>query len=236
MRAAWWVARRELASASSSLPTYAAAAIFLCLAALFFNSALDETREASLRSFIEPLDFLVLVLVPMFAARALADERRTGTAEILFTLPAAPWSIVAGKFAAVVVLGLATLATTLVFPFALEQVGSPDRGPMASQYLGAVLLVCAMAAIGVATSSLSSSAALAGTTALVVTLALWFAGSLAGSGAGLGAGVAALSIEERLGSFNRGVIDIADVAYFVSVIGVALPLASLLVAADRLRR
>lgn len=236
MRSAWWVARRELRSAFSSVPTYAAAAIFLCLAALFFNSAVDQTREASLRSFIEPLDFLVLVLVPMLAARSLADERRTGSAEILFTLPIASWSIVVGKFAAVLVLGLAALATTLVFPLALEQLGTPDRGPMVSQYLGAVLLIGAMAAVGVATSSLSSSTALAGIAALAIALALWFAGSLAGSDTGFGAGIAGLSIQGRLGSFNRGVIDIADVAYFVSVIGVALPCASQLVAADRLRR
>lgn len=213
------IARRDLVAMCASMTAVGVTAAFLAISGLFFHDAVLSGREASLSLFMEPFNFLVVVVTPLLAARAFSEERRTGSAELLFTTPLGPGGIVVAKYLATLGVVLGMLSTTVAFPLVLERFGSPEWGPIAGQYLGSALLAASTTAVGIAASTLSPSQALTAVVGLVVSLSAWLLGRLTESvTTGVGSFLAALALPDHVSDLNRGLVDLSDLLFFVTFV------------------
>lgn len=231
------LSRRDLRITMTSMATYGVVAAFVAVSGLFFNFSLIVGREASLRLFVDTFYLLVVLVVPLVAARSFADERRTGSSEYLFTLPAGPWAVVTAKYLSTLSVALLAILATFAFPVALEFVGDPDWGPIMGQYLGGVLLAVAVTAPGVTVSILTRSQALAAVLALTLNLALWFGAGAATQPDAPGAGLLrSVSPTAHLDMFARGLLTAGDIVWFPAFALVWIVAAAELTRVEALRR
>jgi len=231
MKPVWIIAKRELGSYFTSPVAYVFLVIFLLLTGFFTFTAgqFFERGEASLAAFFGWHPWVYLVLVPAVGMRLWAEERRSGTIELLMTMPITPWQAIAGKFlASWIFLGIALVLT---FPVVLTVniLGSPDNGMILAGYLGSLLLAGAYLAITCMTSAMTRNQVVAFILSVVVCLFLILAGfnpvtdlmARWASPAVIDT-VAAFSVVTHFDGFQKGVIDSRDLLYFLSVIGFSL--------------
>jgi len=140
---------------------YVVAASFMLVAGFVFGSGLFLGGQAELRTFFGWLPLLWLFFLPALAMRALAEERRLGTFEVLATLPVSSGRVVIGKFLAVMWQVLLLLLLTLTYPFSLAVLSSVDVGQVLAAYTGALLLASAFASMCLFASSLTTNAVVA---------------------------------------------------------------------------
>lgn len=230
------IARRDLVAMGTSMTAIGVAAAFMTISGLFFHDSVLSGREATLRLFMEPFDFLVVVVAPLLAARSFSEERRTGSAELLFTTPLGAGGIVVAKYLAALGVMLALLTITLVFPLTLERYGNPEWGPIAGQYLGVALLAAAATAVGIAASTLSSSQALTAVVGLVVSLGMWLLGRLAEpTTTFVGSFLSATALPPHVADLNRGLVDLSDLLFFATFVTLWLVLATHIARSELLR-
>jgi ABC-2 type transport system permease protein len=225
------IVKRELASYFTSPVAYVFLVIFLLLTGFFTFTAGNffERGEASLAAFFGWHPWLYLVLVPAVGMRLWAEERRSGTIELLLTMPVAPWQAIVAKFlASWIFLGIALLLT---FPavITVNVLGEPDNGMILAGYLGSVLLAGAYLAITCMTSAMTRNQVVAFILAVVLCLFLILAGFnpvtdllVRWASPAVVDTVAAFSVVTHFDGFQRGVIDTRDLFFFLSVIGFAL--------------
>ena len=197
-------------------------------------SQIAERGQAVFQPLVPIAGFLLLLTAPILASRTFSDEIRTGSLELLLSIPVRRFSLVVGKYLAVLLTMLALAAPIGVFVLLLELYGSPDGGPVVAGLLGLALLAAALSAVGVVASSLTASQPVAAIGGIFAVLLLWFAHT--GSDA-LPAGgfLGAFSISERLRSFAGGLIDLGDVAFFAGLVVAALAIAGVAVESRRWR-
>ena len=231
MKAVWTIAKRELVAYFTSPVAYVFLVIFLLLTGFFTFTAgsFFERGEASLAAFFGWHPWLFLVLVPAVGMRVWAEERRSGTLELLLTMPIAPWQAIVAKFLA----SWAFLAVALLLTFpavvTVNLLGEPDHGIIVAGYLGSFLLAGAYLAITCMTSAMTRNQVVALILSVVICLFLILAGfnpvtdllARWGSPAFVDT-IAAFSVVTHFDGFQRGVIDARDLLFFVSVIGFAL--------------
>nr|WP_252736598.1 MULTISPECIES: ABC transporter permease subunit [unclassified Psychrosphaera] len=219
--------KREFLSFFATPVAYVFIAIFLVMSGIMtFNlGGLYERGQADLMPFFNFHPWLYLFLVPAFAMRTWSEERRSGSIELLMTLPITTVQAMAAKFlSAWLVLGLALVLT---FPLWLtvNYLGAPDNGVIVAAYFGSWLMAGAFLAVGICMSALSKSQVVA--FILAVTVSFLFV--LSGSDAVLGAFqgwlpsvvidvIASLSFLQHFDAIAKGVISLKDVGYFVVVI------------------
>jgi ABC-2 type transport system permease protein len=236
VRNVWAIATREMRSYFLSPLAYLVIAFFLFGAGLLFWLILQSSREASLRGLIQNVHVLFLFVVPMISMRLLAEEQRTGTMELLMTNPVQEWQIVVGKFLGSALLVLFMLIPTLLFALFLFIFGNPDRGPMLTGYIGALLQGSAFLAVGLWASSLTENQIVAAVVAFIVLLTLWLSDNL-GQALGGTAGqiIGYLSLVNHIQGFAQGVVDSKDVIFYLTVIGGGLVLSTLSLQSRRYR-
>jgi len=231
MKAVWTIAKRELVAYFTSPVAYIFLVIFLLLTGFFTFTAgsFFERGEASLAAFFGWHPWLFLVLVPAVGMRVWAEERRSGTIELLLTMPIAPWQAIVAKFLA----SWAFLAVALLLTFpaviTVNLLGSPDNGIIVAGYLGSFLLAGTYLAITCMTSAMTRNQVVALILSVVICLFLILAGfnpvtdllARWGSPAFVDT-IAAFSVVTHFDGFQRGVIDARDLVFFLSVIGFAL--------------
>jgi ABC-2 type transport system permease protein len=155
-----------------------------------------------------------------------ADEKRTGTLELMMTMPVGDASIVFGKFLAASTLLGVVFAMTLPYPYTLSTLGEFDWGAATAGYLGLLLLGSSYAAIGIMTSSWTREQVVAILSAFSICFALYVVGVFFGRTDGaVASAVQYLSTGYHFGNLARGVIDLRDVVYYLSVIAVSLTVA-----------
>jgi ABC-2 type transport system permease protein len=162
--------------------------------------------------------------------RLLAEERRSGTLEMLITLPVKDSDVVLGKYfgalGLVLVLVLSTLAYPLIMFMFPWNLGPLDWGPVGSGYLGMVLFSAAAVAVGLLISALTESQAVAFFVTFFVLGALWLFGDLASKAGGVPAIILNyVSFQSRLNNFWRGLVDSRDVVFFLSITALSLMVA-----------
>ena len=223
--------KREWLAYFNAPVAYVFIVIFLALAGFFtFNvSRFYEAGQADLQSFFFGHPWLYLILVPAVAMRQRAEERRSGTIELLLTMPVTTTQAILGKFAAAwAFLGLALLLT---FPMVctVYYLGRPDGGAIACGYLGSLLLAGAYLAIGMFTSAMTRNQVISFILAVVIGIFLILAGyppvtdTLSKvAPAWLVDGVAAFSFMSHLDAMQKGILDLRDLLYFASVMGFML--------------
>ncbi|MFB0535158.1 MAG: ABC transporter permease [Anaerolineae bacterium] len=230
MRNTFAIAKRELQAYFVSPIAYAVTAAFLLVMGILFALFIINPggAEASMVFFFGSIFsvFFLLLITPLLTMRLLAEEQHSGTIELLLTSPVRDWEVVLGKFLASWMLFAAMLVLTLYYPFLLERFGNPDWGPIASGYLGFLLMGGALLSVGVLTSSLTQNQIVAAFLGVVINLLLLlclfvsdFAGPLSGF-------VSYLSTLTHLIDLIKGVVDTKDVIYYLSVIAVCLFLAT----------
>ncbi|WP_052883037.1 ABC transporter permease [Kiritimatiella glycovorans] len=231
MRQVRAVAKREWKSYFDSPLAYVFIIIFLMLAGFFTFSVAGfyESRQASLGPFFTWHPWLYLILVPAVAMRLWAEERRSGTIELLFTLSVTPLQALIGKFIAAWL--FLVLALALTFPVVLTAcyLGEPDLGVILSGYLGSALLAGAYLAVGLFTSAMTRNQVISFILAVVIGLFLVLAGYppvtdffTQWAPSGVVEGIAAVSFMTHYDTLQRGIVDFRDLVYFASVIGFML--------------
>ncbi len=225
------VARREFSAYFFSPIAYVVGTVFLAAAGFFFYFILSLSRQASLRYTFDIFGFLVVFVAPVLTMRLLAEEKRSGTMEILMTAPVTDWDVVLGKFLACMGYYLALLAATLCYVLVLAKVGSPDYWQMAAGYLGLVLLGCLFISFGMIASALSANQIVAALVGFVPLFILFIISSVVPeperyavpTSAGeqirkvVFAALRYVGVADHLEGFYKGMVDTRDVIYFVSL-------------------
>lgn len=219
---------RELFSYFATPVAYIFIVIFLMLSGVFtfYIGQFFERGQADLSAFFNFIPWLYLVLIPSVAMRLWSEERRSGTIELIMTLPVATWQLVLGKFlAAWLFVGLA-LALTFPLWISVNYLGTPDNGVILGAYVGAWLMSGGFLAVGSCLSALSKNQIIAFILTLVVCFLLVVSGfpivqdSFSGwAPLWLVDGVSNLSFLTHFTAISRGVIDLRDIVYFVAMIG-----------------
>jgi ABC-2 type transport system permease protein len=231
MRNVWTIVKRELASYFSSPVAYVFLVIFLLLTGFFTFTAgsFFERGEASLASFFGWHPWLYLVLVPAVGMRLWAEERRSGTLELLLTMPVAPWQVIIAKFVASWIFIGVALALTFPAIITVNILGDPDNGMIAAGYIGSFFLAGAYLAVTCMTSAMTRNQVVAFILSVVLCLFLILAGFnpvtdllTRWANPAVVDTVAAFSVVTHFDNFQRGVIDLRDLVFFLSVIGFAL--------------
>jgi len=216
MSAVWAIYRKELRVYFVSPLAYVFLVAFLFLAGLFFYLDISANGEASLRGMHGNLSVMLLFLLPLLTMRHFADERQSGTFELMMTAPVPLWSLLVGKWAATVTLCIILLIGTGLFAGILAYYGEPDWGVILTSYLGLLLCCMAFVAGGLFASSLTDEPVAAGLGGVLILMPFW----LAGQGADMVSGETArivlreVAVRTHVEPFSRGVIDTAHLAWF----------------------
>ncbi len=220
MRAIWTIARRELTALFDQPAGYILLIVFTAVNAFLFFRQADLYGVASLRPMLDFLPWILLLLVPAVTMRALAEDVRSGTLEVVLAQPISQLELLLGKYLGQVLFLWLALAITLTIPLGLALGTAPQLGIMVAQYVGAALLILALAGIGVWASSVTRNQVTAFILAVTVTFVLILVGLdplIVGLPAQLGAIAASLGVLSHFSSIARGVIDLRDAVYFVSL-------------------
>ena len=220
------IVKRELAGYFGSPVAYVFIVIFLLLSGFFTFSVGNfyELGQADLRAFFEWHPWIFLFLVPAVGMGLWADERRTGTIELILTLPVTLTEVILGKFlAAWMFIGIALILT---FPLVLTVIylGAPDLGAAFSAYFGSFLMAGAYLSVGSMTSSLTRNQVISFIFSVVICLFLVLAGwspvtdVLSGwAPLWLVDVISGFSFMPHFASMERGILDLRDILYYVSV-------------------
>jgi ABC-2 type transport system permease protein len=222
------VFRRELASYFATPVAYVFIVIFLILAGAttFYYGEFFERGRADLQPFFGFHPWLYLFLVPAIAMRLWAEERKSGTIELLLTLPITMWQAVVAKFlAAWAFVGIA-LALTFPIWITVNYLGEPDNGVIVASYLGSLLMAGAFLAIGSCLSAATRNQVVAFILTVVICFLLLMAGFPLVLGffqtmlpQGVVDAIAGLSLFSHFQAIAKGVVDLRDLVYFALTIG-----------------
>ena len=220
--------KRELNSYFATPVAYVFIVIFLIMsgALTFYLGNYYERGQANLIPFFQFHPWLYLFLVPAIAMRLWAEERKTGSIELLMTLPVSIGQCVVGKFlAAWIFIGIALVLTFPIW-ITVNYLGNPDNGVILAAYIGSFLMAGGFLAIGACISAMTKNQVIA----FIITVVICFVFLLAGSPLVLNFfkawipqsivdAISSLSFLTHYASISKGVIDLRDIIYFVTLIG-----------------
>lgn len=221
---------KELRSFLSSIIGYVFILIYLIASGLFhwilsYNTNLLEGAEADLIPFFNLSPVILLILIPAITMRSIAEERRTGTIELLFTKPISDLGIILAKYFAGVTLMIIAIIPTIVYFFSMYYIGKPigtiDLGASLTSYLGLILLGSVFVSIGIFASSLTSSQIVSFILAMFLCWFIYDGLELLGSFSQVGDSDAIIryfGISSHYNSIKKGLVDTSDIVYFISVI------------------
>ena len=220
------VFKRELKSYFTTPIAYVFLVVFLFFSGyLTFKNGFFEIRQADMTAFFVNMPLLFAFLVPATAMRLWAEERKTGSIELLFTLPITVMQAVLGKFFAAWVFLLIALALTFPMVITVFYLGQPDLGLIITGYLGSVLMAGGFLAVGCFFSALSKNQVISFVLSVVACAVLVFAGVPTTMNylstflpAGLVTAVGNMSFETHFESIQKGVLEFRDVSYFLFLI------------------
>jgi ABC-2 type transport system permease protein len=244
MRNTLVIAGKELQGYFVQPVAYVVLTVFLLLGGWFFFAMLRQFDEMvqlvqmmgqaqSLQQMnlntrvIDPLlhdlSIVLVIVMPALTMRVFAEEKRTGTYELLLTAPVRTGEIVAGKFIATAVFTLIMVALAWIFPIILMIFGNPEVGVMFAGYIALALLALSFAAVGLFTSSLTQNQIIAAISSFGLLILLYVISWPAEAGGGVVWSLLKyLSLPEHFSTMVSGVIDTADIVFFLSVILLAL--------------
>jgi ABC-2 type transport system permease protein len=225
------VFRREMAGYFATPLAYIFIVIFLTLAGAltFFAGSFFDANQASLSGFFMFHSWLYLILIPAISMRLWAEERRTGTVELLMTLPVTLTGAILGKYLAAWCFAGIALALTFPIWITVNYLGDPDNGVIFAAYIGSFLMAGGFLAVGSFVSALTKNQVIA----FVVTAAICFLLIAAGTSVVLNAFnqwapgwvvdfLRSLSFSDHYRGIARGIFDLRDLVYFASVIALFL--------------
>ena len=230
MRQIWVIARRELAATFDSPIAYIAATVFLVATGLMFFFGIDgsqdffEARQATLRPLFDSAPWVLAVILPAVTMGLVAEEKKTGTLELLVTLPVSDSRIIIGKLLGAMGFLLVALGLTLVFPAVVISVGDPDIGAIAGGYFGLFLIGTTFLALGLMTSTWTHNQIVAFILGLLLCVFFWTATDALIKLAFERPPTALrlLTFKTQFAAFAKGVVDVRNVVYFLTVTAAAI--------------
>lgn len=226
--------RREFQAYFDSSIAYIFMIVFLLASTWLFMVGFFLSGLADMRGYFDTLPWFALFFLPAVSMRLWAEDLRTGTMELLMTLPMRTWEIVLGKYLAALAFYGITLAGTLVIPLVLALVGDPDGGAIFGGYLASLMLGGLFLAIGIFVSGLFKDQIAAFVVSLMLCLFIYFTGIgsvvattdgwISGLGTFLERNVAVTS---HFAEVQRGIIDLRNLVYFFSMSALFLVLNTL---------
>jgi len=236
------VFKKEMRLYFGSPVAYVVFTFFLLISGWFFSQIFLFYSDISMRSFMQPgmgqnlnitenvmrplftnMSVVLLFFIPMLTMRLFAEEKRSGTIELLLTYPVRDGEVLAGKFLAAEALYALLLALTLLYPALIAYFTRVEWGPILTGYLGLLLTGGAFLGVGLLISSLTENQIVAGFGTFGVLLAFWVIGWGAEfAGGNLRSVLQYLSMTEHMDTFSRGVIDTKDLVYYATAIALAL--------------
>ena len=248
------VLAREWRAYFTSPIAYVVCAVFTGLSGYFFSSSFNHFSLISFQAGRNPylidlnvnqmvlaptfgnMSIIMLLILPLLTMRLLAEEKRSGTFELVMSYPIREGEIILGKYLAAMLVFLVMLGPTVLFPVLAVNLAQTDPGPVLTAYLGLILLGGAFIALGLFLSSLTENQIVAAVLTFGALLALWMTGWVSRiSGSGLSGFLAQLSVIEHFDSFAKGVLDTHDVTYYLVFIIFFLFLTSRSVESSRWR-
>jgi len=223
------VAAKELRSYFNSPIAYIVVIAFLVFTSIwfFYLNRFFALNEASLRVWFGVVPTVFIFLIPAITMRSWAEERKTGTLEVLMTLPFREYEVVLGKFAGALGLLLLLMALTLPLPLSLAPLGRFDAGQIVGEYLGVLLIGASGIAVGLLLSSISTNQItafiLSGLALLFLTL-IHQVGAVAPLPRWLSSLTVWISFAAHYDGFRKGLLDSRDLVYFLLVITLSLAL------------
>lgn len=214
---------RELRSYFNSPVAYVVIVVFLAIIGWFHTNSLFLANVASLRLMFEITPAIFLFVIPAITMRVLAEERKSGTIELLATKPLHDAEIVIGKFLAAWALIGVAMAPTLIYYVTIAFIGDIDNGPVIGGYLGLLLMAGVYVAMGVFASSLTENQVIAFIVGFLLVFTFFMLDKILVYVPGwLASVVEFLGIDFHFSNIARGVIDSRDIIYFLSVLGFTL--------------
>jgi ABC-2 type transport system permease protein len=243
MRNIWTIAKREYEHFFISPIAYIIAFIILLILGIIFYSnviyGVMQQFAPDITIVLGPLVTLLLFTTPAVTMRAVAEERRMGTMELLLTSPIKDWELIVGKWLGAFLFYFSLLIVTWVFPLILNKLISPgiDQGLLAAGYLGILLMVSALLAIGIAVSSFFSNQIAAFFATIGVLLVFWMISYPAQQATGVGADILKyMDLSNHFyNSFYVGVVELKDVVYYLSLTALSLFLGTVSIEVRRWR-
>jgi len=227
MKKIWIITKRELKSFFDSLMAYIMIVLFLGFSGFFtwiLGNDIFLVNQASLQSFFSIAFWTLFFFIPAVTMGLLAEERKSGTIELLVTKPVSDWQIIIGKFLSAFLLICIALALTLPYYITVASIGKIDHGAVWMGYLGLLLMSASYISIGLFASSITTNQIVSFLVALFIGIFFHLIFDIIGSTTGgWFAGIMSyLSISTHYESMARGVIDSKDLIYFFSVIIIGL--------------
>lgn len=236
------VFKKEMRQYFGSPVFYVVSTFFLLIAGWFFSNIFFFYTNASMQSAMNPqfgqslnptenimrplfsnMSVVLLFFIPMLTMRLFAEEKKSGTIELLLSYPVRDGEVLMGKYLAAGALYVVILVCTLLYPGLVSHFGRVEWGAVGTGYLGLLLLGGTFLAIGVLVSSLTENQIVAGFGTFGVLLLLWVIGWGADfAGGTMRTVLQYLSILEHMDSFGKGVLDTKDILYYVTAIAFAL--------------
>lgn len=231
--------RKELLSFFSSFIAYAVIAVFLAITGYLFYNLLANfsilsfqaqanpmvarqynllnINETVVRPLFGNISMIMLLMTPLLTMKLLAEEKKSGTMELLLTYPVRDSEVVAGKYLACLVVLLALLLSTVTYPILLYIWGEPEVMPIVTGYLGLFLMGSAFLALGVFASSVTENQIVAASLAIGILFFFWLMSySVVFVSPGIGQIISYIAINEHLESLAKGVVDTEDIVYFLA--------------------
>ncbi len=219
------IARRELRALFDHPTGYILLGVFIAVSNFFFFRQTYIMQVATMRPMMDLLPWIYLFFVPLVTMRAIAEDTRTGTLEVVLAQPVTEAELLAGKFLGQVLFIWLGLALSIPAAIGLSFGADLQAGVVFAQYVGAAFLALGMAGVGLWSSSISKNqitAAMVGVAVLFLLILLGLDNLLTGLPPELGNYAASLSILPHFANIARGVIDLRDIVYFVSLAAVFL--------------
>ncbi len=235
MRNTGIIAKRELGAYFNSVVAYIVVILFLVsTGSLFWLSYFQQLNILSMRPYFDLAPMFLAFFAPAITMGLFSSERRSGTLDLLMTMPVSSFQIVAGKFVASTVLLSVVILMTLPYALTLSLLGELDWGAVLAGYIGLLLLGSAYCAIGVMTSSWTRDQVVAVLLSFFICFFLYLIQQLVGQPSGSTARIVEyLSTSYHFQNLARGVIDLRDIVYYLSLIGVSLTVATVSIGARK---
>jgi ABC-2 type transport system permease protein len=224
------IARKELKSYFNSPIAFITIATFLITTSwLFFyygDTAFFAQQVSDIRGLFQYGSIVILFIAPAISMRLISEEKYNGTLELLVTMPIDDWEIIVGKFLSTLLMFALIITGMLITPITVMAIGEPELGIILTSFFGFFFLGATYLAIGLAASAFTKNQIVAFIITFVLLGVLYLIGG-AVSGSGFFAVLLEqISIHNHFTNFFRGIIDLRDIVYFVSIITLSLAVAS----------
>ncbi len=226
------IAKKELNTYFDSLTAYILLVVFLGLSGFFtwlYGSDIFFIGQATLAPFFSVAYWTLFFFIPALTMKMIAEEKRSGTIELLFTKSISDWQVIVGKFTAIMVLIVIALALTIPYYITVASLGPIDNGAVWCGYLGMLFISAVYVSIGMFASSITTNQIVAFLLSLFIGLFFLIIFNILANNftGGIGETLSFLSLSTHYESISRGVIDSKDIIYFLSITFLGLFLAEI---------